>query len=97
MMKPQMSTLPLTWTRSTWPRGVHPNPDKEMTGEERQEVMWKINWLIRAYGDELEAAGALRRIGRNIVILGQPYLMWLHPKPRSTPARTRKAQESAAA
>ena len=57
--------LPSSWGISTWPTGVWPGDSA------------RGRYVVRANKDELVAAGALVRVGRDLVIVGQNYASWL--------------------
>jgi hypothetical protein len=59
------ASLPHSWTFADWPDGVFPNSGR------------KGKYLVRANRDELLRFGALTRIGRDIVILGEGYARFL--------------------
>ena len=58
-------TLPHDWTIKTWPRDVYPYDGA------------KGRHLIRVHQAKLSAAGALTRIGHEIVVLGAGYAKWM--------------------
>jgi len=58
-------TLPYSWTIKTWPRDVHPFDGA------------KARHLLRVHQAKLVAAGALTRIGHEIVVLGAGYAKWM--------------------
>jgi hypothetical protein len=57
--------LPHDWTIKTWPRDVYPYDGI------------KARHLLRINQSKLLAAGALTRIGREIVVLGAGYAKWM--------------------
>jgi hypothetical protein len=59
---------PHSWPADQWPAHVFP-------GEPG-----KGKYLVRAHQDELVAAGALVRLGRNRVVIGAPFCRWLASK-----------------
>lgn len=59
------SKIPHSWSIGTWPADVYPHDPA------------RARWLLRAQRDELTAAGALARVGRELVILGDRYTRWL--------------------
>jgi hypothetical protein len=59
------TATPHSWEFSSWPSHVWPNNQK------------RGQWICRAYRRELVAAGALSRIGRNVIIIGAPYVRWI--------------------
>ncbi len=68
MSKPKAASLPHSWLSSDWPGLVAPN---------RQSA---ANHLIRTHKDELIQCGALVRVGRNLVVLGEGYAQFLARK-----------------
>lgn len=65
-MKPtKISPVPHSWPINLWPADVYPNDAS------------KGRYIIRMHRAELIAAGALSRIGRDIVIFGAGYSKWL--------------------
>jgi hypothetical protein len=60
-----VQAAPQSWDLEHWPAHVYPH--------ERG----RARYLIRAHKIELIAAGALARVGREFVILGQQYTRWL--------------------
>ena len=61
-------SFPHSWPIKNWPEDVYPNsPDK-------------ARYMVRAYRDELTAASALVRVGRELVIIGTPYVRWMQKK-----------------
>jgi len=64
---------PHSWSIKDWPLDVYPNsPDK-------------ARYLTRSKRDELISAGALVRIGRELVIIGEPYVRWMKKKAVAVP------------
>lgn len=62
----KVDSVPHSWAVTAWPPGIYPhNSDKG-------------RYIVRAHRDELVAAGALTRIGRDLVIFGAGYNAWLH-------------------
>lgn len=57
--------IPHSWAISSWPADVYPNDPK------------RARYLVRAHRDELIAAGALGRVGRELLVYGQRYGKWL--------------------
>lgn len=62
-----------SWSVSQWPEEIYP-------GEPG-----KARYLVRAHRDELLQAGALVRVGRELVILGDRYQAWLARKAAAVP------------
>ncbi len=56
---------PHSWDLEHWPHDVYPHSES------------RARWLLRARRNELIAAGALVRVGRELVVLGGPYARWL--------------------
>lgn len=65
--------LPHSWSVNTWPASVYPHSPS------------RARWLLRAHRDELVAAKALSRVGRELVVLGKPYSRWLERRARAVP------------
>jgi hypothetical protein len=64
-MKAETIPIPHDWTFGTWPGHVYPYNGS------------KARHLVRVNQSALLAAGALTRIGREIVVLGAGYLKWM--------------------
>jgi len=56
---------PHSWGIETWPQHVYPHSSG------------KGRYIVRCNRDALVAAGALTRIGRDLVVLGAPFSKWL--------------------
>jgi hypothetical protein len=54
-----------SWAIGDWPENIYPN--KADAGRH----------LCRAHRDSLEKAGALVRVGRELIVLGAAYFNWL--------------------
>jgi hypothetical protein len=65
---PAATPLPHSWLFSNWPAGVAPG------GESRGR------YLFRVFKRELIAAGAITRIGRQVVFLGAGYARFLESR-----------------
>lgn len=62
-----------SWSISDWPAEVYPgSPDR-------------ARYLVRAHRDDLLRAGALARVGRELVILGDRYSKWIQRQAASVP------------
>ena len=57
--------LPHSWNLSAWPSEVYPGSSD------------KARYLVRAQRDSLVREGALVRVGRELVIIGDRYARWL--------------------
>ena len=64
-------TIPHSWPVKHWPQDTYPNDPR------------KAKYLVRAHRDELTDAGALVRVGRELVIIGAPYIRWMQKKGRA--------------
>lgn len=86
--------IPHSWSIDEWPSFVYPHRAS------------KARYTIRCHRDELVAAGALTRVGRDLVVLGAGYSAWLSKQgarvdgfqiaPNSESAKTAEQQRSAA-
>jgi hypothetical protein len=65
--------IPHSWSLKDWPPEFYPNDPS------------KARYLVRANRDELTAAGALVRVGRELVIIGTPYVRWMRKKGAAVP------------
>jgi hypothetical protein len=71
-----MSTRPViphSWSLSTWPATVWPH------------TVNKGRYQVRHNMDELLKAGALARVGRELIVLGERYARWLEKKTSNVP------------
>ena len=66
-------TAPHSWDLEHWPQSVYPHT----TGRAR--------YLVRSHRDALIAAGALSRVGREIIVLGARYTRWLEQQSANVP------------
>jgi hypothetical protein len=62
----KFESVPNSWTIEEWPSGIYPNKPS------------RARYTIRAHRDELVRAGALVRVGRDLVVIGPSYAAWLH-------------------
>jgi hypothetical protein len=76
MSKVRPASLPHSWSINDWPVGVHPNRSST------------ARYLVRAHKDELLAVGALTRVGRELVILGEGYARFLARQMQTVPGFT---------
>jgi hypothetical protein len=65
MAKIHVPTVPHSWRSTEWPSTIYPCSAS------------RAKYILRAHRDELVAAGALTRIGRDLVVLGAAYSSWL--------------------
>ncbi len=63
--KPSAQPAPHSWAIEAWPQHVYPHSPG------------KGRYIVRAHRNELTVAGALTRVGRDLVVLGAPYAAWL--------------------
>jgi hypothetical protein len=82
--KPDVKPVPHSWDFAHWPEHVYPHTES------------RARYLVRAFGQELEAARALRRIGREIVFDGARYVRWMDGKADRVPYFENGAAKSAA-
>jgi hypothetical protein len=73
MLTRKSEPLPHSWAIEHWPAHVHPGTPT------------RARYLVRAHRDELVAAGAIARVGREIVILGERYSKWLERSTSNVP------------
>ena len=66
-------SLPHSWAIENWPEHVHPGTPA------------RARYLVRAHRNELMSAGAIARVGREIVILGERYSKWLEKNTSNVP------------
>ncbi len=62
---PAAQPAPHSWAIEAWPQFVYPHSPG------------KGRYLVRCNRTALVAAGALTRIGRDLVVLGAPFSKWL--------------------
>jgi hypothetical protein len=67
------SVIPHSWPIDGWPPGVHPGTPE------------RGRYVVRANKDALLRAGALVRVGRELVILGERYARWLEMQAANVP------------
>jgi hypothetical protein len=72
-MNRTQTTLPHSWPVSEWPANVYPND----AGRGR--------YITRCHRDDLVAAGALARVGRELVVIGDRYSRWLQKRSADVP------------
>lgn len=64
---------PHSWCIEDWPPGVYPGS------------VSRGRYIVRAHRDELMAAGALARVGRELVVMGGRYAAWLERRAAKVP------------
>jgi hypothetical protein len=62
------ASIPHSWTIQGWPRDVYPNCES------------RARYIFRMHKDSLLAAGAVCRVGRDLVFFGSNYQRWLEKK-----------------
>ena len=66
-------SIPHSWGLNAWPSHVFPGSPKS------------ARWLVRCNKNELVAAGALVRVGRQLVVIGNRYSRWLELQAAEVP------------
>ena len=72
-MAAKRSELPHSWAIDAWPPTVFPNS------------VTRARYVIRVHRDELLICGALSRVGRSLIVLGDGYERWLQRKAARVP------------
>jgi hypothetical protein len=67
------TTTPHSWGINTWPPDVWPGQSN------------RAKYLVNTYKSDLMAAGALVRVGRELVVLGTRYTRWLERQASRVP------------
>ena len=67
------ASIPHSWAITSWPPEVYPG------GESRGR------YIVRMHKADLIAAGALARVGRDLVIMGAAYERWLQRRRADVP------------
>jgi hypothetical protein len=70
---PKQTNIPHSWSIDNWPPSVFPS------------TVSKGRYLIRVHRDELLIAGALSRVGRDLIVIGERYARWLEKKAARVP------------
>jgi hypothetical protein len=65
--------IPHSWAVSNWPAGVYPN--RASSGK----------YTVREHRDELISCGALTRVGRELVVIGAGYAVFLARQAEKVP------------
>jgi hypothetical protein len=68
MSKTVVERMPSSWGIPSWPAAVYPGTPA------------KGRYICREFKDELIDAGALTRVGRDLVVIGVGYAAWLAKK-----------------
>jgi hypothetical protein len=68
MPKPKVAPMPQSWRLRDWPPEVVPNSTSA------------AKHLIRTHREELRKHGALSRVGRDIIVIGEGYAAFLASK-----------------
>lgn len=75
---------PHSWDIEHWPQSVYPH------------TSGRARYLVRAHRDALLTAGALSRVGREIIIIGSRYSRWLELGAANVPGYEIAANRSSA-
>lgn len=75
---------PHTWDIPNWPPFVWPHEPG------------RARYVIRAFRDQLLQAGALVRVGRELVVIGDRYTRWLQRQAANVPGYESNANRCAA-
>jgi hypothetical protein len=73
MSRKSDSEYPLSWSVNNWPQTVWPNSPN------------KARYVVRANRESLILAGALSRVGRELIIIGVRYSRWLEKQSVNVP------------
>jgi hypothetical protein len=65
MAKTTAERIPHSWPIPSWPTSVYPCSES------------RGRYIVRMHREELKKAGALVRVGRDLVIFGAEYSAWL--------------------
>lgn len=69
----KQANVPHSWAIDSWPEHVFPNDRR------------KARYLVRVHRTELIAVGALSRVGRTLIVLGDRYDRWLQKQSGRVP------------
>lgn len=72
-MPQKISATPHSWGLESWPADVYPHRPN------------RARYLVNSQRDSLMAAGALVRVGRELVVLGDRYTRWLERQASRVP------------
>jgi hypothetical protein len=67
------ATTPHSWSVEGWPVDVYPNAAN------------RARYLVSKHRNDLLIAGALSRVGRELVVIGPRYLRWLESQAARVP------------
>jgi hypothetical protein len=67
------SVMQPSWSIEKWPPDVFPN------------TVERARYIVRAYKDSLLAAGALARVGRELIVFGARYQRWMEKHAANVP------------
>jgi len=91
---PAVAPLPSSWRARAWPPSVFPNEQRP------------ADYIVRRYKEQLERCGALARVGRDLIVIGQGYAVFLAQNmdrvsgyvagPQQAAARAQEATQRAA-
>lgn len=73
MTKSSNAAALVSWDLEHWPADVYPHSES------------RARYLVRAYRDELIRAGALTRVGRELVVMGDGYARFLKERTVNVP------------
>jgi len=65
--------LPHSWSLNHWPPDVYPGSPS------------RARYVVRVHRNELLQAGALSRVGRDLIVLGERYGRWLEKNSANVP------------
>ena len=77
--------LPHSWSLNTWPPSIYPHTPE------------RARYLLRSQSDSLTKAGALSRVGRELVVLGERYGRWLERQASNVPGFVPNTSRASAA
>lgn len=73
---------PHSWDIANWPPPVWPHDPQ------------RARYIVRAFRDDLLRAGAVARVGRELVIIGDRYTRWLQLQAANVPGYESNANRS---
>lgn len=72
-MNRKSSSFPHSWSIEDWPAEIHPGTPT------------RARYLVRAHRASLISEGAIARVGRELVIIGERYACWLEKRTSAVP------------